>query len=38
MTVSPPVRAWLPWLVLLSGLFVTSAGSVFVAESGRTTR
>ena len=35
MTVSPPVRAWLPWLVLLSGLFVTSAGSVFVAESGR---
>ncbi len=34
MTVSPPVRAWLPWLVLLSGLFVTAAGSVFVAESG----
>ena len=36
MTVSPPVRAWLPWLVLLSGLFVTSASSVFVAQSGRT--
>jgi signal transduction histidine kinase/CheY-like chemotaxis protein len=35
MTVSPPVRAWLPWLVLLSGLFVTTAGSVFVAASGR---
>ena len=25
MTVSPPVRAWLPWLVLLSGLFVTTS-------------
>jgi signal transduction histidine kinase/ActR/RegA family two-component response regulator len=36
MTVSPPVRAWVPWLILISGLFVTSAGSIYVAESGRT--
>jgi signal transduction histidine kinase/ActR/RegA family two-component response regulator len=35
MTPLPPVRTWLPWLVLLSGLSVTAASAVYVGLTAR---
>jgi signal transduction histidine kinase/AmiR/NasT family two-component response regulator len=35
MTQLPPVRTWLAWLVLLSGLSVTAASTVYVALTAR---
>jgi signal transduction histidine kinase/ActR/RegA family two-component response regulator len=35
MTPLPPVRTWLPWLVLLSGLSVTAAAAVYVEVTAR---